>query len=1191
MRSKRMTGFGILAVGFAVAPVRAQLANNLANNLQVYYSFNNPAANGGFAPDYVSPALTAQTGTAASGYVANQYDYLSVQDSSTGSDSTPDWTGGPQSVSVSSIPSPSYGSFQGPYASTTNVVQFSRDTAFPPTGTGPGGAGNFLNVPSSVYQNGPATINGSMSYSVWYNFQTYGYSNGGDYSGDRQFILESTQNSSFFSSGTTANVTQYTALSYGLKTSSTATDYTGAAYTPNNNLGSTTYGNLYTDTATTGTGTQINFNLNAYNSSQPAVTGGESNQWVNLVAVYNNGSNNGTEAPGTQPQNASTGVGYLVGYIDGVYAGEVANTSYATSPNLVSVGGLQIGEYRGGSTSGSARNFNGYIAELAVWNTALNQSEINSIQTTPVSASIAAASNLAFTGNAGNGIWDTTTANWNGGSGATTYSDGHNVTFDDNDNPNQQNIIVNSTVSPGLISINTNQNYTFTGTGVIGGGGGLVVNGSGTVTISNTGPNTYGSTFVAGGTVNFNSSGALPTGQNLTINQGATVNFASLGTAQNIVVDELAVGGSLNLNSNNLLISSSAIYGGTTGGVSGTITSIGGSGQITGTGGITATGTMSFILGTGTLTLANTGVNSWGSTDVVSGTLFLPSVTEIPVNQGMIIGAGAGVTYTNTGPGSTIVLPTLNISGTLNLNNNSLNVSGGSITGSGALGDIIGSGSIVATGKPGLNFNAGSAGIITLANTGVNTYGSTTVSAGTLNISSGSALPVDQNMTIASGAKVILGNTGTAYSVQVAQFTDSGIMNLSNNSMVITSGVVTSTGTAGSIIGTGSVQNSGGLVFNAGTSGVFKIADTGPNTWGSTNVASGTLTLGSVGALPVGQSLTIASGATVNASNLGAGNTQYLQVTQLTNNGIMNISNNSLTIQNGTVGTTGSLIGLTTGTLTVTGPGTLTFSDTANNSYGSTTVTGGQLVLASAGALPVGQNLNIAAGASVVATQLSSPHLLQVNQLTDGGVLDLNNNDLLVHSGTLAAVNSLVQGGYNNGNWNGTAGIISTAAANDTAHLTALGVIVNDNGSGGPLYGSGGNISSKFEGATPVDGDILVKLTYYGDTNLDGKVDGSDYSRVDAAYIGDQSYLNSNPGGTQMPATGWANGDFNYDGVVNGSDYTLIDNAFNSQGAQISAAVATDVAPVSGGSAVPEPTSLGLLGIGALALLGRRRLR
>jgi hypothetical protein len=64
-------------------------------------------------------------------------------------------------------------------------------------------------------------------------------------------------------------------------------------------------------------------------------------------------------------------------------------------------------------------------------------------------------------------------------------------------------------------------------------------------------------------------------------------------------------------------------------------------------------------------------------------------------------------------------------------------------------------------------------------------------------------------------------------------------------------------------------------------------------------------------------------------------------------------------------------------------------------------------------------------------------------------------------------------------------------------------------------------------------GDILVKYTYVGDANLDGKVDASDYSRIDNGYL------------NQL--TGWANGDFNYDGVVNGSDYTLIDNAFNMQ--------------------------------------------
>jgi len=83
--------------------------------------------------------------------------------------------------------------------------------------------------------------------------------------------------------------------------------------------------------------------------------------------------------------------------------------------------------------------------------------------------------------------------------------------------------------------------------------------------------------------------------------------------------------------------------------------------------------------------------------------------------------------------------------------------------------------------------------------------------------------------------------------------------------------------------------------------------------------------------------------------------------------------------------------------------------------------------------------------------------------------------------------------------------------------------------------------------------DVLVKYTYYGDANLDGIVDGSDYSRIDNAFLTDQSNATA--------ATGWGNGDFNYDGVTNGSDYTLIDNAFNSQGASLAAALAANGVP------------------------------
>ena len=62
-----------------------------------------------------------------------------------------------------------------------------------------------------------------------------------------------------------------------------------------------------------------------------------------------------------------------------------------------------------------------------------------------------------------------------------------------------------------------------------------------------------------------------------------------------------------------------------------------------------------------------------------------------------------------------------------------------------------------------------------------------------------------------------------------------------------------------------------------------------------------------------------------------------------------------------------------------------------------------------------------------------------------------------------------------------------------------------------------------------------MKYTYYGDADLSGHVDGTDYSLIDAHS------------GLSSGAT-WSEGDFNYDGAVNGSDYSLIDNAYNMQG-------------------------------------------
>ena len=277
-----------------------------------------------------------------------------------------------------------------------------------------------------------------------------------------------------------------------------------------------------------------------------------------------------------------------------------------------------------------------------------------------------------------------------------------------------------------------------------------------------------------------------------------------------------------------------------------------------------------------------------------------------------------------------------------------------------------------------------------------------------------------------------------------------------------------------------------------------------------------------------------------------------------------NISDNSAN-----AGATTSLA-VTSGSLTLTQP-----------SYyaGFTNVSGGAtLTLGIANALPGGTNLSVGTLSTVIISNLGAEYPTTLGTLNVTGKLDLNNNALIIHNSSLGSITNQLSAGFNGGKWNGS-GIISTTAAGDTNHLTALGVILNTVNGSDALYGQGTEFGNFVGGTSPLPTDVLVKLTYFGDANLDGIVDGSDYSLIDSGFI--------------THSTGWFNGDFNYDGVVNGSDYTLIDNAFNRQGASLAAQsaglFATSTAQVAGTSAVPEPTSLGLMTFAAASLLGRRK--
>ena len=147
--------------------------------------------------------------------------------------------------------------------------------------------------------------------------------------------------------------------------------------------------------------------------------------------------------------------------------------------------------------------------------------------------------------------------------------------------------------------------------------------------------------------------------------------------------------------------------------------------------------------------------------------------------------------------------------------------------------------------------------------------------------------------------------------------------------------------------------------------------------------------------------------------------------------------------------------------------------------------------------------LTVAAAASAADRQVLVASALAVN-----GTLALADNDLIVRNSDLAVIGGLARAALS-----GAPGLASPANA---TRLTTFGVAR-------PL-------GSTFDGQPVSSADVVVKFTLFGDANLDGVVNLSDYTRVDTGFV--------------LHLTGWADGDLNYDGVVDASDYTLIDNAF-----------------------------------------------
>jgi autotransporter-associated beta strand protein len=97
---------------------------------------------------------------------------------------------------------------------------------------------------------------------------------------------------------------------------------------------------------------------------------------------------------------------------------------------------------------------------------------------------------------------------------------------------------------------------------------------------------------------------------------------------------------------------------------------------------------------------------------------------------------------------------------------------------------------------------------------------------------------------------------------------------------------------------------------------------------------------------------------------------------------------------------------------------------------------------------------------------------------------------------------------------------------------------------------------------------VTVAPALYGDGNLDGKVDLTDFTFLAANFNG----VNK----------GWLQGDFNYDGTVNLTDFTFLASNFNQSLSAESAGL---------GSPVPEPVTMSVLALLSAGLLGRRSRR
>ncbi|MCX6878880.1 MAG: autotransporter-associated beta strand repeat-containing protein [Verrucomicrobia bacterium] len=569
-------------------------------------------------------------------------------------------------------------------------------------------------------------------------------------------------------------------------------------------------------------------------------------------------------------------------------------------------------------------------------------------------------------------------------SGANTYSGATNIK---NGTVvlavNDSGLKSTTTLTLGDATLNTNgvlkldgHTQTLAGLSVAGSGTGNRVTGGNaalsTLTLNNAGANTFAG--ILGGTgTNDNGLALVKTGAGTltlagtnTFTGGATVTAGTLsisrdnnlgGTSGGVILN----GGTLSANASFTLGSGrSVLLGPASGSGSGTLDVTTGN-TLTYAGVLASNGS-----GTGSLiktspgTLILSGTSSYGgSTTIKDGTLSLAISNALPTGTSLTLGASTtgGILKLN---GKNQVLADLAafgggtnriVNGNLTSSTLTLNIAGTS-----AYSAYLGG-----TGTNDNNFSLTKTGLGTLTLSGANTYaGNTTVSAGTLKISSSVTLPSG-----AGKGNLVLNGTLDLSTYGIT------VNGLSGAGTITTSAVDTPTLSVGSNDQSstfdGIIENGAGTLALTKT-GTGTLTLTGANTYGgvTTILTGGTLKVGRSDAIPFGTGRsTVAVTGTLDL------NANSITLNGLTSNGtVLSNAAGAVTLSLGAADTSASFSGIirdgNSGTIALTKIGTGTIMLAGASTYsGNTTISEGTLKLNGTSAIPSGTgkgNVSIAAG-------------------------------------------------------------------------------------------------------------------------------------------------------------------------------------------------------------------------------------